>query len=409
MLVQDGTPALGAAFAGFRARAVVICFIIAMVDGYDTLMMSFIAPVLARDWGLSPVEMGQIFGIGYAGAVVGSFLLGPAADRFGRRLVLVAALAIAAAATLLCSVADTPGELMLFRFVAAIGLGGAMPAIVVLTAEHTAPERRSGMVTLMFVGFPLGAVLGGAITAALLHLGWRAIFVGGGVAALLVLPLALLIPETLSRRDEAHRPQGGIAASLAGQFGEGRLPAVLAIWAGVFSILLLSYFLISWTPTVLVQAGLSPERAAIGGVLLNAGGIVGAIGLSFLVNRFGPFRPVAALVAAGAVLVVLMGQHVGASVAMIVVVVATGACIIGGQLNIPAMGVRLFPRAVRGAGVAWAMGIGRVGSIVGPMLGGILLGADLGWPALFLIAAVPALVAALAFLVADRVRPRSGG
>jgi len=407
MLVQDGTPALGAAFAGFRARAVVICFIIAMVDGYDTLMMSFIAPVLARDWGLSPVEMGQIFGLGYAGAVVGSFLMGPAADRFGRRLVLVAALALAAAATLLCSVAETPAELMLFRFVAAIGLGGAMPAIVVLTAEHTAPERRSGMVTLMFVGFPLGAVLGGAVTAALLHLGWRAIFVGGGVAALLVLPLALLIPETLSRRDEAHRSRG-IAASLAGQFGEGRLPSVLCIWAGVFSILLLSYFLISWTPTVLVQAGLSPERAAIGGVLLNAGGIVGAIGLSFLINRFGPFRPVAALVAAGAVLAALMGQNVGASVAMIVVVVATGGCIIGGQLNIPAMGVRLFPQAVRGAGVAWAMGIGRVGSIIGPMLGGVLLAADLGWPVLFLIAAVPAILASLAFLLADRVRPQSG-
>jgi MFS transporter, AAHS family, 4-hydroxybenzoate transporter len=386
---------------------VAICFVIAMVDGFDTLMVSFIAPLLAQHWGLSNVEIGKIFGIGFTGAVIGAFVIGPAADRFGRRSMLTLSLALTALATLLCALAETPGQLMILRFVAGLALGGAIPAIVALTAETSAPERRAGMVTLMFLGFPLGAVVGGAVTAAFIHLGWQAIFLGGGVAALVVLPLGRLVPETLPDPSHGDSEIGGsIASSLAGQFGEGRLAATLALWLGVLSILLLTYFLVSWIPTVLTLAGLSPQRAAIGGVVLNLGGIAGALVLAFLINRFGPFRPVAAVLAIGSVMVWLLGQNFGSPATMMAVVLATGVCIIGGQLNIPAMAIRLFPPKVRGAGVGWAMGIGRLGSIVGPTLGGILLAADLGWPRLFLIAAVPALVAALAFVAVGIVRPK---
>lgn len=395
-------PARNLSAPNLSVRVTAMSFLIIMVDGYDTLMISFIAPLLARDWGLQPTDIGKIFAIGYLGAILGAISMGPLADRLGRRPMLLAALLLASGATLLSAAATSLGMLMGLRLVTGIALGGALPAVMALTAEHARPERRSGTVTLMYIGFPMGAVIGGAVTAAFIHQGWPSIFVGAGTASLLAAGLAALLPESPARDRTAARR----TALFTEQFAEGRLWPALLLWLGLFAMLVLTYFLISWTPTIIIARGGSDRLAALGPVLLNLGGIGGAIVMAPVINRFGPYYPIAILVAAGTLLVALLGQALGGIGVMLVLLTAIGACILGGQLNFPAMTVDLFPPHVRGAGAGWTIAAGRVGSILGPLIGGVLIAAQLGADRLFLAAAVPAAVAAAALFAAGRLRQR---
>lgn len=374
-------------------------FLIVMVDGYDTLMMGFVAPLLTRQWGLHPADIGKLFAIGYLGAIVGALAMGPLADRFGRKPLLVFALLLAATATGACAFVPAPGLLLPLRFVAGLALGGALPAVIALTAEHARPEKRAGTVTLMYIGYPMGAVVGGAVTAALLHFGWPAIFLGTGVACLLAAGVAATLPESLVR--------GAVAAQVKRpvwreQFADGRLWPALLLWIGLFSTLLLTYFLVSWTPSIIVAQGGSPKVAALGAVLLNLGGCVGALAMAPVVNRYGPYRPVAILAACGAIFIALLGQA-GSLPLVMILLFATGVCALGAQLNFPAMTVMLFPPHVRSTGTGSTVGFGRIGSIVGPLLGGVLIAGGLPWQSLFLIAAVPALVAAIVVFAASRL------
>lgn len=252
----------------------------------------------------------------------------------------------------------------------------------------------------MYIGYPMGAVVGGAATAALLHVGWPAIFLATGVACLIAAGVAATLPESLARPAagaEAPKPKW------REQFAEGRLWPALLLWLGLFSTLLLTYFLVSWTPSIIVAQGGSPRIAALGAVLLNLGGCVGALAMAPVVNRYGPYRPVAILAACGALLIALLGQA-GSLPLLMLLLFATGVCALGAQLNFPAMTVMLFPPHVRSAGTGSTVGFGRIGSIVGPLLGGALIAAGLPWSSLFLIAALPAVVAAAAVLATSRLK-----
>ncbi|HEY0682191.1 MAG TPA: aromatic acid/H+ symport family MFS transporter [Steroidobacter sp.] len=373
-------------------RVLAICFAIAMVDGFDTLVMSFIGPAILETWGLSPTELGRIFGAGLIGAALGGMTAGVVADRLGRKRTLLICVATFAVLTLACAFARTPTELALLRLAGGLGLGGAIPNIVALTAEHASTRRRSALVTLMFIGFPLGAVLGGALTALIIgSLGWRTVFMLGGALPLLLLPAVWWgVPETLvAARHDTSR------ATIVSQFGDGRAPAVVLLWLGVFSIMLLSYFLINWTPTILSLSGVPEQRAIMGAVVLNFGGIVGAALLTTIIDRVGAFRAVAFTLIPGALLVVVMGASSSVPLPLMALVFFTGACVLGAQLSIPALAARLFPMHVRGTGIGWTMGVGRIGSIIGPTVGGVLVASTPDYGALFQIAAIPCAVAAL--------------
>jgi hypothetical protein len=208
----------------------------------------------------------------------------------------------------------------------------------------------------------------------------------------------------------ADRCKGRTVRIGAAQFAEGRFASVLCLWLGAFSVILPSFFLpsfflLNWIPSVLIGSGFSPERAAFGGVLLNLGGLVGALIISIAVRRAGPYWPVIVALCFGGVLVWLVGQRAGAQQGMLPLVFLAGVGVFGAQLAMPALAAGLFPLAVRGAGVGWAMGIGRVASIVAPVIGGALIAAQVPWTTLLLIVAVPVFFAALAIFLADRVRP----
>src|ERR1700736_5424015 len=234
-----------------------IGFLVAMVDGYDTLMVAFIAPLISKEWGLLPQMVGQIFASSYTGAALGATAIGIAADRFGRKTMLLGSLAVVGIFTILCARAANPAQLMALRAVAGLGLGGALSTITALTAEHAPAIRRRATVTRMFLGFPVGAIAGGALTAAVMSsLGWRGVFLGGGMCALLLIPLvAFGVSESAGAgaatavRIHSRRPFAELVSG-------GRLRSTALFCACVFFMLLTSYFLVSWIPTVLTLNGM---------------------------------------------------------------------------------------------------------------------------------------------------------
>lgn len=399
----------GAPVEGDRAtliKVVALSFLIVMVDGYDTLMVSFVAPLLAKSLHLAPTDIGRLFASGYLGAIIGALSMGPLSDRLGRRPMLIGALLLAAAMTFACSFAQSFGQIAGFRFLAGIGLGGALPAVISLTAEHAGPARRNGTVTLMYIGYPLGAVVGGALTAALLHNGWPAVFLGAGFACLAAVAAAWAIPESFRPAAAARKVRGRLEI-LHAPLEEGRLWPAVCLWIGLFCLLMLTYALVSWTPSLLVARGGTPQEAALAGVALNFGGISGALLSIVFINRYGPYLPIALMTLVGAGVVALVGAPMLSEAATLFVLYLAGFCVMGAQINFPAMMVDLFPPPVRGAGSGIGMGIGRLGSIVGPLLGGALVAAQLPESRLFLLAALPAVLAAAAMFVAAHLRRKT--
>jgi AAHS family 4-hydroxybenzoate transporter-like MFS transporter len=409
MEVPRDTALQGGIIGSSRSLALLgVAFALVMIDGYDLFIVSFVAPLIAKDLHLSFVNIGTVFAAGLAGSMVGGLLLGQIADRAGRRPALLVSLATAGVATLLCSHAHSFGAFAALRFVTGLALGGLLAAIVPLVAEHFPPQRRSAAVTVMFIGYPLGAVVGGAITALLIDHGWRNLFLGAGVVTLLLVPIGLILRETLYVSDA---PSDGPQRKLfrwpfIALFAEGRFWTTVIASFAIFCLLLVTYLLNSWTPLIAARSGFSAQTAAWCGVLLNLGGVIGALTSTLLVGRFGVFKVVTLMVAGGSFAVALLGFLYGSVGALYSGLAVIGLLVIGGQQNAPAISVQLYPQRMRSAGVGWQFAAGRFGSILGPIIGGRLLAANVSVQSLFMLIAIPTLLSAGAYTVVGLLRQK---
>lgn len=414
-------------FGALQMRAVGLCVLIGMLDGYDIQVIAVVAPALSREWGVPVAAFGQVFGAGLVGLAVGALSLGPAGDRFGRKRTILLSTFIFGLFALLTAMSDTMRELTLFRFLTGLGLGGAMPNIITLTAEYSPKRLRATVITIMFCGLPVGLMLGGLAGAGLLEVfGWRSLFVLGGATPLLLLPiLAKWLPESIrylvmrnkapaqvARTMRAIAPAAGFTSSdrftinetpLEGLpvrllFADGRALDTGLIWLAFFLNLLVMYFLVNWTPVLLMQLGFPQGTAIRSLAALNLGGVVGAIVLGRLLDRPNPYPILTAAYAAaagGILAVTALNQSVAVTMLIIFVI---GFGVIGAQIGMNAVTASLYPAAIRATGVGWALGIGRFGSIIGPTLGGVFLAASLEPATIFSTSAVPAASAALALL-----------
>ena len=401
-----------------------LCFLVIAIDGFDTAIVGFIAPAIRTEWRLQVTQLGPLFAAGLFGLMLGAFAVGPLADRYGRRTMLVLSMIVFGLASLISSYADSLTSLIAFRFVTGLGLGGAMPMTITLASEFCPTSRRSSLVTLMFCGFTLGSAMGGLIAAQVLPtFGWRVLLVGGGIAPLVLAPvLGMLLPESvrfLVTKGNAHQPIAAILGRIAPAtdfrgatfvdaavpnrspvvqlFSGGLLKGTLLLWLAFFMSLLVVYLMTSWMPTLLQQAsGASIADAAFITAMYQVGGTLGAILVGRLMDRFEPHLVLVASYLTGAACIVLISLTAHTREVMTLAVFAAGACISGGQVGGNALSAAFYPTAYRATGVAWANGIGRSGSIVGSMLGGILLG--FGWAAttVYALVAIPAVISALA-------------
>ena len=413
---------------------IILCACIAVIDGFDTQSIAFVAPVIAKAWSIDVASFGPVFGAGLLGLTVGALVLGPAADRFGRKPLIIVSILIFAIGSLVTAFVASTNELMLFRLLTGLGLGGVMPNIIALTAEYAPRRNRALVVTTMFCGFPVGAVVGGLASTGLIPaFGWPSVFIAGGILPIVLLPAILAwLPESirflaahgrqsrastlLARIDPNASIEGsaGSASLLSGSvetragvlklFTPERRVVTLLLWIAFFCNLLIMYFLINWLPAVLQRTGVPLERAIIATVLLNAGGIAGGLFISKLVDRYGPRLVLTLAYISAAGTVAAIGAGWASTGALLAVVCAAGFSVIGAQYGMNAFAAAFYPTELRSTGVGAAFGIGRIGSIVGPVVGGVLLSMKLDPDRLFHLAAAPAILAALAIFIAGRWR-----
>lgn len=402
-------------------RVVGLCWLVNMLDGFDLLAISFTAPAIARAWQLDPTTLGMLFSSGLVGMTIGSFLLGPAADRIGRRRMILIATGVLGLSTLLTAVAATVAQMMALRVCTGLAIGALLPSLNTLVAEYTPDARRNLAIAFMHLGYPVGGIAGGFLASQLIPAtGWQGVFWAGGLFTLATLPLLWLwLPESLhylgrSASPHARRRAETIAASLgirldtaadAARAGpatrvadllRGRwLAPSLALWACFFLGNLTLYFLLNWTPTVLVEAGVSSERAIRAGMLLNLGGGIGMLALGHLSARW-PMHPMmCGFFVLGGLLITAIGQASGAVNLLFALTVLAGFFALGGLIGLYSLAARLYPDSARATGVGLALGAGRFGAILGPYTGGVLI--SLGWPMgrYFLLLALPLVAAGL--------------
>jgi AAHS family 4-hydroxybenzoate transporter-like MFS transporter len=387
--------------------------------------------LLIEEWKISGALLGSVLSAALVGVLFGSILLSMLADRIGRRPVLIGACLFFSVVTLITARVQSVQELLAVRFIAGLGLGSIMPNALALVGEYCPPRVRVAAIVIVGTGFTAGAMVGGFVSFWLIpQFGWRSIFyVGGAVPLLIGMFMFFLLPESLQflalhgknndklgkwlRRVDPRvmvtrqtefvvREQRQRGVPLVKLFQQGRALRTILMWTVYFMNLLNLYFLSSWLPTVatpLVKAaGVAPSYALLVGTTLQTGGVLGAFVFGWFVNRFGFVKVLATCFSAACISIALIGQP-GLSLRLLFLVVfLAGLGIVGSQSALNALAASLYPTDLRSTGIGSGLGVGRLGSIVGPMLAGQLISAHWTTESLFLAAAVPALISALVMI-----------
>jgi AAHS family 4-hydroxybenzoate transporter-like MFS transporter len=406
---------------GLQIRVAAICAVVQMLDGWDVNSIGVSVPQLTHLWHLPGPAFTGAFLWSSIGILVGALSAGPIGDKFGRKPLLIASLAIFGLASLLSALANSLTMLTVLRFFTGLGIGGGFPGAATLTGDYAPRRRRALMIMISFTGAPLGGFLCGQAAGILLPtLGWPSIFLIGGIAPLvMVAVMALWLPESprflarkavLSPREEALlrrldiTPGQGAAAGLdvaranpvAMLFSRGYALQTVLMWIIFFCSLMNLFLFVYWMPEVLHLTGMTPAQAARATSFRELGAIFAVLYLGWLIDRFGPERALALNYAAGIGFIGLIALVAMPYLPLVIVIFFSGMTIIGSQTGANAACGKLYPARMRTSGLGWALGIGRLGGIAAPLLGGFLLVHGLAPRHIFLSACAFALIAAVA-------------
>lgn len=381
---------------------ILICICLNIIDGFDVMVMAFTAPSVSVEWSLSGAQIGLLLSAGLFGMAAGSIFLAPLADKIGRRLLILVCLVIAGLSMSACALVNSHSMLALLRFITGIGVGGILASSNVLASEYANARWRSLAVSLMSTGYGIGATLGGVLSLALIeHLGWRSIFLAGGVATIMMLLLSIwLLPESLdyllAKRPKQALKQtniimqrmGGNTLSVlpnhfknsTGSKGEfeklfaGQLGfQTLCLWFAFFLVMFGFYFVMSWTPKILISMGMSADQGVTTGILISIGGIFGAAIIGLLASRIKIFYALSLFLGLTAVCVFLfVAVSAQVSVALIVGLLL-GTLINGCVAGLYSISPTIYTADIRSRGVGYAIGFGRIGAILSPTVAGIFL------------------------------------
>jgi benzoate transport len=366
---------------------------------------------------------------GLFGMAGGSLFLAPWADRYGRRAIILLCLVLITVGMALSAAAQGVAQLLALRVVTGIGIGGMLASLNVITSEYSSNKWRSTAISIQVIGYPIGATIGGTIAAILIaQYGWRSAFLFGAIASLVMIPIVIWrLPESfdflLAKRPpnalqrlndllrgmqqqpvtklpeappmEEKHAQGNPVAHL---FIGGLARSTLLIWSSFFLLMFAFYFVLSWTPKLLVQAGLSSQQGITGGVLMNLGGIIGGTLFGLLSSKLSLRNLTAAYLVLTAVGLVLFAMYATNLTMAFAVALFIGFFIFGSMAGLYSLAPILYPAIIRTTGMGWSIGIGRIGAIIAPTIVGLLL--DRGWVAseLYYAFTVPLLLAMLTVL-----------
>ncbi|ROZ52904.1 MFS transporter [Rhodococcus sp. WS1] len=388
----------------FQITTIALCFVLCVIDGFEILMMAFVAPYLGRDWNLGSIELGYLLSASIIGTALGAIAVSPLSDRVGRRRLMIWCLAGITLGMTLSALAQDMQQLLIFRVFTGLGIGGIVANLNILVSEFSSDKRRGTALGLYGTGLPLGSALGGLVTTLLsTHFGWRAPFVFGAIATAALFFLVIkALPESVDYLIE-KRPKNALAqynaiASRLGHPASTALPAAAPraqhsirtgifsgvmlrrtffLWSGYSCLVAAFYFANTWTPKLITDSTGDVNLGSTAGILISVGGVAGALVFAALSLVIRPRHALIILMVGGAISFVAFanGYHV---VAMAMVLAAcVGMFTTGGMAAYYAISPPVYPAATRGTGVGWMIGCGRTVAIVAPILTGYLL--DAGW------------------------------
>jgi AAHS family 3-hydroxyphenylpropionic acid transporter len=348
-----------------------VCLMAATFEGIDLQAAGVAAPRLLPLLHLKPSQAGAFFSASTLGLLIGAPLGGWLADRLGRKTMLVASMALFGLFSIgTALVGDLPG-LILMRFLTGIGLGGALPNMIALASENAPKGRKSLAVGLMYCGMPTGGALASLVSLAP-GADWKTVFYFGGLAPLFLTPVVLLALKDSYRERAGDAKRTPLATALA---GEGRIVPTLLLWTSFGFTLLILYLLLNWLPSLLISRGLSKPLAAEVQMIFNIGGVIGSAISGRLMDTRWRLATVAGTFAVTLAGLFLLAGTPGEPMAALGVGLLVGIGIMANQSVLYAIAPLCYPLTARGSGVGAAVAIGRVGSLVGPLLAGLWLGA----------------------------------
>jgi AAHS family 4-hydroxybenzoate transporter-like MFS transporter len=394
-------------------RVTFLCAIVLAFDGFDITAMGFVIPPLTKVWGISPAQFTPALVAGSVGMLFGALAAGVAGDRFGRRPVFITCVTLFGILSLLSSLSADVTQLACLRFLTGLGLGGAVPTAIALASDYSPPGRQGRLVALMSAGLPAGIIAGGMVSAALLsQFGWQSIFIAGGVGPLILAPMLVFwLPESQAFQ---VRGQSGLALPTATRTSTNPVFSLfspefrwvtLLLWIVFITNFLASYLILLWLPSMLNASGATAGQAIVGTTLFPLAGIAGAFLLGWPIDRFGAERTLVVGLLVGALACAVVGfANLPYGFALLGLVFCVGLGLSGSQMGMNALSGSAYPTSVRSTGSGWALGIGRVGTILGPLLGGVLLAAGFKTNAMFLFSSGAVLIASLAMWMLWTIR-----
>lgn len=407
-------------------RVILLSALIIIFDGYDLVIYGVALPKLMADWQIDTITAGFLGSIALFGMMFGAIIFGSLSDKlesygFSRKKLIILCICLFSSFTLLCGYASDPQSFGIFRFIAGLGLGGVMPNVIALMTEYAPKKLRATLVSLMFSGYAVGGICSALLGIWLVpQFGWKIMFILGGLPLLLVPMIWLLLPESIdylvrrNKNEQAikilrqidstvtytaqtkislhHDNQASSKTPVKDLFAENRGPITLLFWGSVFMALVLVYALGNWLPKLMVEAGYDLSTSLVFLLALNIGGMLGAICGGYLADRFKLAKVLCSLFLSGAIALILLSYNLPTVILYFCIAVA-GAASIGGQILLLAYMSQFYSSNIRATGLGMALGVGRLGAILGPILCGWLLSLSLPINYNFIALAIPCMIA----------------
>lgn len=420
---------------GFQIGVLILCMLVAALDGFDTQAIGYTAPAIAAVIHLPMPQFGQVGSAGLVGAAIGALSFGPFADLFGRKWFMIVAIIVFAIFSYMTAQSTSLSDLLTYRFLAGLGLGGATPAFLAMGAELAPKRLRDVFVTVLFASFPAGGLVGSLTSAWVIPaFGWQSVFYIGAVAPIVIaIILAIWLPESVRfllarniRQDEVRRTLERImpgdvpagvdlvappdparqGAPVKHLFTEGRTIPTLLLGVPFFMVFMILVTVTFWTPAVLNSVGFSLSGAALIVGLNNLGSVIASAMSGWLVHRFGAFKILIPGFVIGGLCLAWFGQATTSVVTLGLASFLAGFFVGGTGTGLIAVAAGMYPTSIRSTGIGWGVGMGRVGQFFGPFLTGLLVGLGYKVGGIFYAAAVPCFIGALFLIFLYFARPK---
>ncbi len=372
---------------------IMICFLMNMLDGMDVMVVSYAASSISKDWLVTPQSLGIVFSAGLLGMTIGAMFIAPYADKIGRKNMILICNLLMGMSVFSTTWTQSVEMLTLVRIISGVGIGGMLASTATLSAETAPVASKDFWVSFVMAGYPIGAVISGIVAASVIPVyGWHFIFQLAGICSFVTFPIVFYFLKESNEFQTNHETKSN--KSIQELLTINHRKSTINLWISIFLAFATLYFLTTWIPKLANETGLSEKLAIYAGTVFNLGAFVGIILQGYLSSKFGLQQTIASFLILTAILMLLFSLFLGSNWVLLIFGFI-GFGIQGGFVGLYSLAAKLYPTPIRATGIGGAVGVGRIGAIIGPLLGGILIGLGLSMTANFIVFAIPTIVSGI--------------